>query len=682
MNHGSRALQRGGLLAAVVLVVFAATARGGDPLFPFVLPWDDASPGVTNPHTWGQVPAQATERVVVRDGHLVLGAKRFRILGVNTCFGASFPTKEDAPKVAARMARLGINAVRFHHMDTSPSPNGLLKSDARTLDPAQLDRLDYFIAQLKANGIYADLNLHVGRNYPGLPQGKGVPNYDKGLDQFEPRMIALQRDYARDLLTHTNPYTHSRYADEPAVVLVEINNENALTHEWYHTGLDDLPDVYGAEFARQWNAWLKTKYADTTALRKAWSVLEERPGPELLTNGGFTKNKDHWNLEQHQGAVAEATVVRDAPANRAAVRLHVSKPGLESWHVQLNQAGLKMTAERPYTLKFQARSESPTRLQVVASQAHENWEQLWSSSVELTAQWQSFQLTFAPTSSDTNARIVFSGMGAKTGTFEFADVSLTTGGLLGLKHDETLGQIDWFRKRDFASRTPEAQRDWLRFLFDTEKQYWGGLAALLKEGSGRQGPPRRHPAWLESRADPGRARCRGLALVLAAPPLPEPSVGPRGLDRPEHSDGRRQGRRHPARARPAARGRQAVHLHRVQPRGSQHLRQRDGAADLRLCGAQDWDGVFLFAYSHRRDQWDTGSITSFFDIDQDPRKCATLPAAFAMFVRGDIPAASATQYARPSLDQYLDAERTKGPSPAPTPSACPIPRPSRTGSAR
>ena len=68
------------------------------------------------------------------------------------------------------MARFGINCVRFHHMDTTASPHGLLKDDRRTMDPAQLDRLDYLISRLKANGIYADLNLHVGRNFPGLPR--------------------------------------------------------------------------------------------------------------------------------------------------------------------------------------------------------------------------------------------------------------------------------------------------------------------------------------------------------------------------------------------------------------------------------------------------------------------------------------------------------------------------------
>jgi len=51
---------------------------------------------------------------------------------------------------------------------------------------------------------------------------------------------------------------------------------------------------------------------------------------------------------------------------------------------------------------------------------------------------------------------------------------------------------------------------------------------------------------------------------------------------------------------------------------------------------QDWDAIYAFAYSHRRDQWDMRRIPGFFDIDQHPTKMVTLIPAVAMFVRGDV----------------------------------------------
>ena len=85
------------------------------------------------------------------------------------------------------------------------------------------------MAELKKRGIYVDLNLNVGRSYRA---GDSVPDFDrirwaKGMTLYDPRLIALQKEYARMLLTHVNPYTGLAYRDEPAMAIVEILNENA-----------------------------------------------------------------------------------------------------------------------------------------------------------------------------------------------------------------------------------------------------------------------------------------------------------------------------------------------------------------------------------------------------------------------------------------------------------------------
>src|SRR5258707_7867292 len=77
-------------------------------MFPFVLPWDDASAGVTNVSAWLEKPAGAVGFVGVRDGHLNTGKGRIRFFGVNMAFGGNFPAHADAEKIAARMAKFGI----------------------------------------------------------------------------------------------------------------------------------------------------------------------------------------------------------------------------------------------------------------------------------------------------------------------------------------------------------------------------------------------------------------------------------------------------------------------------------------------------------------------------------------------------------------------------------------------
>src|SRR6187399_1464822 len=140
------------LLRLACLTLFAAGASAAE-MFPLVLPWDDASPSITNISSWLEKPAGREGFVTVKDGHLFANGKRLRIFGVNMAFGANFPTHADAEKVAARMTKFGINCVRFHHMDMQAAPGGIWAKDMRTLDPGQLDKLDYFISELKKHGI-------------------------------------------------------------------------------------------------------------------------------------------------------------------------------------------------------------------------------------------------------------------------------------------------------------------------------------------------------------------------------------------------------------------------------------------------------------------------------------------------------------------------------------------------
>src|SRR5690606_8223168 len=143
----------------------------------------------------------------VRDGHFYdQTGKRVRLLGVNLAWSACFPDKKDAPIVAGRLQKLGVNLVRMHNMDVGVAPEGIFDAnfpDLRHLDKDQLDRFDYFVAQLKQRGIYIDLNLLVGRKLDVADDLKPAPGLsDKARSSaayFYPPFIELQKEYARDL---------------------------------------------------------------------------------------------------------------------------------------------------------------------------------------------------------------------------------------------------------------------------------------------------------------------------------------------------------------------------------------------------------------------------------------------------------------------------------------------------
>jgi hypothetical protein len=147
------------------------------------------------------------------------------------------------------------------------------RDDTREFDAAQFDRLDNFVAQLKKHGIYCDLNLNVSRTYKA---GDGVRDYQligsaKAVTYFDPRLIELQKEYARKLLTHYNPYTKSEYRNEPAIAIIEIVNENSLVGAWDRGRLrgrktdgpaaewQDITPYYEHELTRLYQDWLARK---------------------------------------------------------------------------------------------------------------------------------------------------------------------------------------------------------------------------------------------------------------------------------------------------------------------------------------------------------------------------------------------------------------------------------------
>jgi hypothetical protein len=50
-----------------------------------------------------------------------------------------------------------------------------------------------------------------------------------------------------------------------------------------------------------------------------------------------------------------------------------------------------------------------------------------------------------------------------------------------------------------------------------------------------------------------------------------------------------------------------------------------------FAAAQDWDGVWLYTYSHTSDSWDREYLNSYFDIDTNPSKWGFMRAGTAIF---------------------------------------------------
>ena len=138
-----------------------------------------------------------------------------------------------------------------------------------------------------------------------LPANPGE-SYDKMIDLFTPAIIEAQRDYARQLLTHVNAFRHVRYADDPAIAIVEISNEDSLFMWGAREHLKTLPPYYADLLQSQYSAWLIKKYGTTEKLRAAWSDGAEPLGDDLCRGGKIPAIGKDWMLQVQSGNTATA----------------------------------------------------------------------------------------------------------------------------------------------------------------------------------------------------------------------------------------------------------------------------------------------------------------------------------------------------------------------------------------
>lgn len=249
--------------------------------------------GVLSMDNWLDAPAGRHGRILAQDDRLVYDGREIKLWGVNVCYSACTPERALAERRAAFYRRHGINAVRLHKFADGPGWAGIQAPESCVeFDPEALDRMDYFVAQLKQAGIYVELSAHFGalklgpaevRRFPfvaefGQPDGDGRITTPHSAIHYSPELQQVQAEQMVNLLTHRNPYTGLTYAEDPAIAFVEIINEQSILFYTSTAPLSASPTLRG-QVAARFSRWLREKYGDDAALRAAW-------GAEAL--GSFT----------------------------------------------------------------------------------------------------------------------------------------------------------------------------------------------------------------------------------------------------------------------------------------------------------------------------------------------------------------------------------------------------------
>lgn len=269
-------------------------------------------------------------------------------------------SKNEISEYAQAAARQGYNMIRLHSLDSllcgSRISGGRLKkgvqvrgelpqqADEVRFDPAMLDRFFFMVSEMKRNGLY--LYLDCMTSSTAYDNGNGAPDSLSGSDQTATVQMFVSPRYRKNweagvtkLFTAVNPYTGLALKDDPAVVFVNLFNEQDILLGQRN---------YGNAFHPEYTAFLKRKYGTVDRLREHWGEdAGNADSFEQVPKFGQKRGKSGSGMES---AMAEFVgyMMRQMDEYYASVLKRIGYTGLYSnWNMRPFLASATARAQLP-----------------------------------------------------------------------------------------------------------------------------------------------------------------------------------------------------------------------------------------------------------------------------------------------------------------------------------------------
>jgi hypothetical protein len=177
----------------------------------------------------------------------------------------------DAARHARFYARMGVNLVRVGGKGINPRVEG---SDITDVNEPAVRRLQRAVAVMGREGIYTSITHFWGLagfvkyvNADWGIEGYGPDNTNLlGLLFFEPTLQKGYKAWMRKLLTEPNPYTGIPLKDDPALAIIEIQNEDSLLF-WTFRNITGGPRKL---LEQRFGQWAARKYGSIEAALSKW----------------------------------------------------------------------------------------------------------------------------------------------------------------------------------------------------------------------------------------------------------------------------------------------------------------------------------------------------------------------------------------------------------------------------
>ncbi|MCI0541446.1 MAG: hypothetical protein L0Z50_40115 [Verrucomicrobiales bacterium] len=229
-----------------------------------------------------------------RDGNdfLLGNGKPARFWALNTSYD-----KENLDRHARFLAKRGVNMVRFHGNITP-------KENLMSINREERDKLWRTVASMKKQGIYVTFSPYwagASRARPAMGYLDDGGNGNWGVLFFDAKLQATYKAWWKQVLAEPNPYTGIPLANDPALAILQLQNEDSLL---FFTS-QNIKGAAKKELRRQFAEFAIKQNGSLTKASEAWAgatVSRDQDAPDDFANNEAALYIV-WEMTQRRGGV-------------------------------------------------------------------------------------------------------------------------------------------------------------------------------------------------------------------------------------------------------------------------------------------------------------------------------------------------------------------------------------------